>query len=292
MRTLASFGTPAPKGRKIMGAARGQAVRSFQRRRRWNLVKRGAVVAALVTLVSGAIIVWQLGFVEAWLQQALAGLVQTSRQAGLAVQHVTLTGRGRAGRDEVIAAVDVSRGAAITMVDLDAARGRLEALEWVRQATVRRQYPDTIAIDIDERHPFALWQHGGQIKLIDPGGVVITDRGLREFAGLTLVVGADAPEHAKPLIDLLGREPALHARVRAAIRVGGRRWRLRFDNGVDVELPARGAAGAWLRLAGLERERRILESDITMIDMRLADRLTVRLGGGAARRLRLKASDT
>jgi cell division protein FtsQ len=77
-------------------------------------------------------------------------------------------------------------------------------------------------------------------------------------------------------------EPALSARVKAAVRVGDRRWDLHFDNGSTVRLPESGADGAWHRLAKLERQEGLLERDIVSVDMRLGDRMTVRLTPEAA----------
>jgi cell division protein FtsQ len=61
------------------------------------------------------------------------------------------------------------------------------------------------------------------------------------------------------------------------VRVAGRRWNLRLDNGVDVELPEDDAAGAWHRLAELDKSDAILKRNIQAIDLRLPDRLVVRL---------------
>jgi cell division protein FtsQ len=60
------------------------------------------------------------------------------------------------------------------------------------------------------------------------------------------------------------------------VRVGGRRWNLRLDSGIDIALPEEDASGAWHRLAELERSEGILERDIQMVDLRLPDRLVVR----------------
>jgi len=90
-------------------------------------------------------------------------------------------------------------------------------------------------------------------------------------------VGDDAPSKAPTLLAMLASEPALAARVAAAVRVGGRRWNLRFDNGIDAALPEQEPESAWRRLAALERSDDLLERAITRVDMRLPDRLVVRL---------------
>ena len=64
--------------------------------------------------------------------------------------------------------------------------------------------------------------------------------------------------------------------VKAAVRVGGRRWNLRLKNDIDVRLPEENAAKAWSRLAEYEKTHRVLERDVQILDLRLPDRLIVR----------------
>jgi hypothetical protein len=55
-------------------------------------------------------------------------------------------------------------------LDIDAARARVEALPWVKQATLTKLFPDTLDIAVVEREPFALWQYAGVVRLIDDEG--------------------------------------------------------------------------------------------------------------------------
>jgi cell division protein FtsQ len=99
---------------------------------------------------------------------------------------------------------------------------------------------------------------------------------------LPLVVGAGAERRAKEFLTLLERYPDIQAQVRASILVGERRWNLRMKNGLDVRLPETDAAAALDRLLALDRDAKLLSRDILAIDLRLADRVTVRLSDGAA----------
>jgi cell division protein FtsQ len=100
---------------------------------------------------------------------------------------------------------------------------------------------------------------------------------LDRFAKLPLVVGEGAARHAAEFLDMLASEPDLAARVTAAIRVGDRRWNLRIDNTIDVLLPADEPAGAWAQLARLDRASALLQRDVQSIDIRLPDRLVLRV---------------
>jgi cell division protein FtsQ len=106
---------------------------------------------------------------------------------------------------------------------------------------------------------------------------VIPVKDLDRFSKLPIVVGDGAAKQALPLIEMLATEPDLAARVAAAIYVGGRRWDLRIDNAIDVMLPEDDMTGAWARLAQLETTNKILQRDVQTIDLRLPDRLVVRV---------------
>ena len=134
-----------------------------------------------------------------------------------------------------------------------------------------------------ERRPLAVWQHGGLQQLIDREGAVIPVEDLSRFARLPIVVGDDAAANAGMLIDTLANEPELAARVTAAVRVGGRRWNLRIDDVIDVLLPEENAEAAWSRLAQLERASTLLKRDVQTVDLRLPDRLVLRVNAAPVR---------
>jgi cell division protein FtsQ len=195
---------------------------------------------------------------------------------GLALDKVEVEGRERQSKDSILAALGVAQGMPVLDIDLAAARARLETLTWVRSAEIERRMPDTLHIKIEERRPFAFWQRNGTLMLIDRDGMVIPVGDLQSYGPLIVLVGDDAPGLAAPLIDLLKTEPGLAPRVRAAMRLGQRRWTLRFDNGVEAALPETGAESAWHRLAALEASERVLERNIAAIDLRLPDRVVLK----------------
>jgi cell division protein FtsQ len=196
---------------------------------------------------------------------------------GLAVTDVRVEGRETTDRETILTALGAAPGTPILAVSLARAKEKLESLPWVRSAVVERRLPDTLYVRLVERKPLAIWQHGGKIELIDREGAVIPVTRLDRFAKLPMVVGEYAASHAAEFLDMLATEPDLAARVNAAIRVGDRRWNLRIDNAIDVLLPTDSPASAWAQLADLERSSTILERDVQAVDVRLPDRLILRV---------------
>lgn len=196
---------------------------------------------------------------------------------GLRVENVVIEGRVKTPEPLLRAAIGIAPGEPILSYSVQAARARIESINWVHDATVERRLPDTIVVHLVERRPFAVWQHEGKFRLIDRDGQVVTDSDVADFASqLPLVVGAGAPQAAAALIDALAGQPAIQQRVVAAVRVGQRRWNLRLNNGIDVLLPEGAETQALARLAELEAQHQLLDRPLQAIDMRLPDRFVFR----------------
>ena len=211
------------------------------------------------------------------LHSAADRMLDATARFGLVVIDVKVEGRETTDRETILKALGAGPGTPILAMSPSHAKEQLETLPWVRSAVVERRLPDTLYVRLVERKPLALWQHGGRLQLIDREGAVIPVTRLDRFAKLPMVVGDNAASHAAELLDMLATEPDLAARVSAAIRVGDRRWNLRIDNIIDVLLPADGAASAWAQLARLERSSAILKRDVQVVDVRLPDRLVLRV---------------
>lgn len=242
----------------------------------------GLAIGLVALSGSGA---WAVGsgVLEQKLAKASGGIVQASAKAGLAVESLEVDGRNRTTTTAILNALKVRRGTPILALDVQAAREAIESLPWVKEAVVSRRLPNTVHVKIVERHPIALWQRSpGDFVLTDSSGAPITINSVAQWSHLPVIVGEGAPEAASELFRLLNTEPALAARVKAATRLGNRRWDVLlddFEHGVTVKLPEHDARAAWRRLAEMEREHGILRNDLAAIDLRMADRMVVQLNG-------------
>lgn len=249
-------------------------------KRRWlkPLLAGGSVLATISLLGTG---LWWLdreGHIRRAHRLTIESLTAASADLGLVVTDITVEGRKRQEAEALLRALGLNRGDAILAADLEMIRRRLETLPWVSEAIVERRLPGRLHVRLAEREPMALWQRNGQFVLVDRQGAEIGPDLAGEFQHLPVIVGADAPSHAGALFAALSAEPALAPRVKAAVRVGGRRWNVKLDDiasGVDVRLPEAQTAAAWTRLARLERDYQLLERNLMMIDLRLPDRLVV-----------------
>ncbi|MCW8916052.1 MAG: FtsQ-type POTRA domain-containing protein [Magnetovibrio sp.] len=244
----------------------------------WKRPQTIAMLSLVAISMIGAVgtWAWRTGLIEDTYLKAKWSAIKISTDMGFTVQEVLVTGRGETARDDLMAALGIQRGAPILSYEFNDARRRVEDLPWVLQAQVERLLPDTVVVRLTERRPMALWQHRGTFSLIDDNGVVITQTELARYGNLIQVVGEDAPDHVGGLLELLETQPELHSMVRAAVRVGGRRWDLSLASGVNVRLPEDDAPEALARLAAFEMESGVLARDIRVLDLRVPDRVIVR----------------
>ena len=225
--------------------------------------------------------------------------------AGFTIAHVSVAALPHASplspaRVQEINAVVVPGGRhSILSLDPDAVKARVEGLDWVASARVRRLWPSTLRIEVARRQAYARWQEDGEIAVIDANGERLLAERAADHPELPLVVGEGAGPAAEPLLIhtevftsgtdegagpaaeplLIALEslPQTRARLKALVRVGDRRWNVQLTSGATIALPEEGAPLALAQLESLQTRYRLLDRPVAGIDMRTPGRLAVRL---------------
>ncbi len=272
-----------PASSRRAGSGRRRATRRTNRRQVpfWRAIawRRVCVIGATAIVVGGVIGMWRSGAIASAHETIQETVVRLTAGAGFTVDEILVEGRTRTPMTALREALAVDHGDPLMLLDPAAARTRLEDIGWIESAAVERRPPNLVYVRLVERQPMALWQHEGHVTVVDRGGQVIAGAIVDKHRDLPLVVGMDAQTTASDLIDIMATDPGLRDKVAAAVRVGDRRWNLRLDNGIDVRLPESDIAAAWGKLVDLRRSDRLLDRDITVIDLRFPDRIIVRVSG-------------
>ncbi|MBS0550277.1 MAG: FtsQ-type POTRA domain-containing protein [Proteobacteria bacterium] len=238
----------------------------------------GALVLLLGSGGGGGWWAWH----EGWLNAVQARVDGATRSVVAALTpfklaDVTVEGREYVERDAILAALNVHTGESLLSIDLQGARKRLEAIDWVSTATVERRMPDTLYVTLKERRPVAIWQKGSEYTLIDTNGRTVRASRMPPGAeSLLLLGGPGAPEHVGELLLLLAWEPAIAKQLRSAVWVGQRRWNLVLNNGTEIWLPEEDAVAALQRAAKLDGSYKLLSREFGVVDLRLPDKLYLR----------------
>jgi cell division protein FtsQ len=210
------------------------------------------------------------------------GIDRLAIAAGFGIDKIIVTGQLHATDAAITGALDAGPDTMMLRFDTDGAKARLEAVPWIRHAQVMRLLPSTLQVVVEERTPFAILQNKGKTYVVDAEGVVLAPALREAYPGLPLVVGEGAGKAAAHLFEQLASHEGLMQTIHAAIRVGDRRWTLKLVSGTEIMLPDDNVPEALASLAKLESERGLLERNIAAVDLRLLDRVTVRLRAAEA----------
>lgn len=220
---------------------------------------------------------------------SLGGHTQTVAQAttsaaGFAIEDVKVSGNAQTSEIDILQLLGLDGTTSLVAMDVNTARRRLADLPWVEDVDVRKVYPRTIEIRLKERDAFGIWQHGSELSLIEKNGSVIAPLRDNKFAALPLFVGRDAETGAASFMEQLDAWPDIRSKVKAYVRISGRRWDLHLNNGIIIKLPEVNVAKALHLLSRLDAEQQVMSRDIAAIDLRLSDRTTIQLTQAATER--------
>lgn len=206
---------------------------------------------------------------------------------GFALEDVHVSGNLETSDIDILQQLGLDGSTSVVAINAHIAREQLIELPWVTDAQVQKIYPRGLSVRLVERTPVGIWQHGDMLTLIDARGDVIAPLTGARHAELPLYVGLGADRHADELEARMLFHPQLRARVKAAIRIADRRWDLRLDNGVTLRLPEDNVGAALKRFGEFDAGRDVLARDITVVDLRLEDRVTLRLTEASFERRKL-----
>jgi cell division protein FtsQ len=234
-------------------------------------VQRIVTWAILSVLTLLALVAAQYAGLTAAAYQQYAAL---AAKAGFQVKRVPVTGMERVDQLKVYQLVLAEKDRAMPLVDIEKIRADLLQYGWIKDARVSRRLPDTLAVEIIERKPAALWQRNGRYSLIDANGIVLANVRAGEGGDLPTLNGNEANEHIVALNALLDNASALKSQVSGASWIGKRRWDLQFQTGETLALPEgeAEAAKALLNFARLDGVHRLLGRDLIHFDLRDPDR--------------------
>lgn len=249
-----------------------------------RMVPRGAGTIAVFAFVFASV---AYGVAKGGHADAVGAQLADIRDAaantvGFEIASIALTGEKQLTREEILNIAGISGRASLLFLDADAARARLKANPWIADATILKLFPDRLHIAVTERRAFALWQKEGRVRVISRDGVMVQPFAAPHVAHLPLVVGSGANVKASGFLAVMNGYPELRDQIHAYVLVADRRWNLRLKNGIDIRLPEAEPAEAIEALMALDRDRKLLSRDILAIDLRIPDRVTVRLSDEAA----------
>jgi len=247
---------------------------------------------SLILALTGAVFFLGAGVAgAAWLGSSLFDVREAFARAadgaaanmGFAVDEIqvsTIEGASAispARADEVRALIVPDGRQSILSLNPTDVKARVESLDWVQGVRVRRLWPNDMLIEVERRQEYARWMEDGEMSVIDANGERLLTERAADHANLPLVVGQGAGPASPAMLAALESLPQVRAHLRALVRVGDRRWNVELTSGTTVALPEENPEAALAQLEDLQTEHALLDRPLAQIDMRVPDRVAIRV---------------
>ena len=159
-------------------------------------------------------------------------------------------------------------------IDVAALRQTVEQLPWVRNAAVRRVWPDAVVINVIEQQPLAIWAKGG---LVNDRGELFLPKASEHLKGLPLFMAPAGMEHniTELYRDLSAQLTALELHINEIQLDERRAVQLQLHNGIELVL------GREERLARLQRFVKVYQKNLARHVARIK-RVDLRYSNGMA----------
>ena len=166
----------------------------------------------------------------------VAGGAHLQQADTLPVKHVTVEGEFRhTDRDGLVAAVSPYVRGSFLDVDVASIRQAGEQLPWVKQIQVRRVWPDTLHLIVEEHQAIARWNENGLVNTIG----AVFQPALSTFPkGLVQLNGPEGTSEmmARRLVEIQREVNSLGLRVRTVSVDERRAWQVEFQDALHLKL--------------------------------------------------------
>ena len=173
------------------------------------------------------------------------------------------------------------RGGILT-IDLGGLRRAVRKRPWIRDARLRRQWPDAVALRVTEHVPAALWRPGEEAdwRMVSREGVVFRPRKIGDRPGLPRLEGPASRlgRLRARRADLEDRLAGKHAITRLTVDARGA-WSARVDQRIILRFGRRHWPERVKRLLRVQSQWSLLGERVERVDLRYPDGLAVAIAG-------------
>ncbi|MEM6594636.1 MAG: cell division protein FtsQ/DivIB [Pseudomonadota bacterium] len=173
-------------------------------------------------------------------------------------------------------------------LDLEAMQEQVESLDAVKRVDLRIVAGGLLQVNVEERIPAIIWRGPDGLELLDAGGHRVAALARRmDRADLPIIAGEGGDAAVPEALQLIKAAEPIADRLIGLVRISELRWDLVLDRDQRIMLPQTGAQAALDRVLALNEAKDLLKRDIARVDIRNAQRPTLRLTANALEDMRL-----
>ena len=188
---------------------------------------------------------------------------------GFMIKNVEVLGNKYLNKNDIINIVTSSTNDNIFNVNIKRIHEKIRKITWVKDASIKVIYPDTIRILLNEKIPIAIWQNKYGNQLVTKNGEIILEKNLNYFKyNLPIIIGNNAHKNINTILEILNINKSFAKNIWSLTFVNERRWDIHFNQGLTIRLPSINVKEAWQKISFLNENFNILKLGLIEIDLR------------------------
>ena len=195
-----------------------------------------------------------------------------------AIVRAEVTSTSPALSQAVLDAVGLQFPASPFELDLGEIEQRVMSIKPVKTSSIMVDSDGTLQIAITEREPALIWKNEHGARLVDRSGFEFGELvDPVDYPELGLAIGRNDPSAIDEALEIIAESKAYFGNIHGLVRVSERRWDVVLEGDRRILLPEVGPIEAIDKLKVLDVAENLFERDISVFDMRNADRPVFRV---------------
>ena len=190
------------------------------------------------------------------------------------INNIEIIGRDRSSKKILSEVLRPYENKSLVSINLKNIQSEIEKIAWIKDVIVRKVYPETLSISIEEYSPSAVWKRGSEHYILDEYGFRIEKIKSNEFQNYFQIKGMGADKKLKNLLDKLYNHPDILNQIDYANFVSRRRWDLHYKNGARILLPENNITESLSLLDSYIKKNKLIEKGHKKIDLRVEGKIT------------------
>jgi len=190
------------------------------------------------------------------------------------INNIEIIGRDRSSKKILSEVLRPYENKSLVSINLKNIQSEIEKIAWIKDVIVRKVYPETLSISIEEYSPSAVWKRGSEHYILDEYGFRIEKIKSNEFQNYFQIKGMGADKKLKNLLDKLHNYPDILNQIDHANFVSRRRWDLHYKNGARILLPENNITESLSLLDSYIKKNKLIEKGHKKIDLRVEGKIT------------------
>ena len=198
------------------------------------------------------------------------------------IKEIEIQGSSYSDQDLIKSIVKEYREKSLINFPIKEYKLKIEKLDWIKRASIKRKFPDILHVSVIENMPYAIFIDGINKYLIDDDGEIISSNANdSKYLQLLKVTGSNGNKNFSDLIREINiNYPKILSMIIEVEFVENRRWNLILKKNIKIKLPEKNSSYQLVKLKQLQQDQKLFNSNVLEIDLREVGRATIKVPGG------------